>query len=396
MKFSVPTNWQPDLLEKLNKNKIEEIYGKLDADIIGGGRPSVILPYITRSEAERHILLVHKYGLEFNYLLNASCLGNVEWTSKGQREIRSFLDWLAKVKVDSITVTVPYLLQMIKKCYPNFKVKASVSAKISTPLQAKYWEDLGVDEINLATWSVNRNFQLLRQIRKSVKCILQTIANQRCLLDCPFTNYHYVIASHSSANNGSNRGFYIEYCGSMCRYLFLLEPWRLITACWIRPEDLHYYAEIGIDKIKLLDRTMKTEEILRIVDAYTFEKYDGNLMDLFLVNQSQLITSSRNNIFKKIKYLFNFRNVNIFRLRHYFKFFKEQDPTYLDNKKLDNFLDFFVKGKCDISNCDNCGYCKMIADKTLYIPKDYREKMLKVRKNFLDEIISGSIFRYAL
>ena len=83
MTLSIPTNWQADLLEKINITKAEEIYGKLEKDIIGGGRPSVLLAPITKSSMARAISLYHKHGLKFNYLLNASCSNNIEWTSNG-------------------------------------------------------------------------------------------------------------------------------------------------------------------------------------------------------------------------------------------------------------------------------------------------------------------------
>lgn len=38
MLFSVATNWQEELLDRLDKSKIIEIYAKLNSDCIGGGR----------------------------------------------------------------------------------------------------------------------------------------------------------------------------------------------------------------------------------------------------------------------------------------------------------------------------------------------------------------------
>ena len=43
-------------------------------------------------------------GIQFNYLLNAMCMGNAEYTREGQRALRKTLDWLSEIKVDSITV----------------------------------------------------------------------------------------------------------------------------------------------------------------------------------------------------------------------------------------------------------------------------------------------------
>ena len=214
MKLSVPTNWQPELLDKINKTRIIEIYGKLDEDPIGGGRPSFTLPAVNKRRAEYFVSRVHSYGLKFNYLLNAVCLGNIEWSASGQSRIRRFLDWLSAIEVDTVTVAVPYLLQLIKKSYPHFQTKVSVCAQVSGPIQARYWEELGADEIALASWLVNRNFDTLKNIRLAVKCRLQVLANSRCLNGCPFSFYHYASDSHSS--RAVHKRHSMDYCKFTC------------------------------------------------------------------------------------------------------------------------------------------------------------------------------------
>lgn len=392
MKLSVPTNWQPDLLEKINKSKVAEIYGKLDRDPVGGGRPSFILSYISKSQAKEYISAVHKTGLKFNYLLNASCLGNIEWTAQGQKRIRKFLDWLTTIGVDVVTVALPYLLQVVKKCYPHFATKISVCAGIDDPIQAKYWEDLGANEISLSPWAVNRDFKLLRRIRAAVNCDLQIYANTRCLMGCPFANYHYSSISHSSTSSGINNDFFIDYCMYSCAYLTLLEPWKLIASCWIRPEDLHYYKEAGINTVKLSERGIKTEYIQRIVEAYTVEKYEGNLMDLFL-SPSKSLMFSRKYSWKKIKFFFHPFGVDLFKLHRFLTRIPADDPTHLDNNKLDGFLKFFIEEKCRQGNCDECGYCRAVADKALHMPESYRDKMLGIYKDLLEEIVDGGLFK---
>ena len=37
---------------------------------------------------------------------------------------------------------------------------------------------------------------------------------------------------------------------------------------------------------------------------------------------------------------------------------------YIDNKKLDEFIQFFIENKCT-GNCNSCGYCNMIAKKAI-------------------------------
>jgi len=378
MKLSIPTNWQPDLLSKINKSKTTEIYGKLDCDPIGGGRPSFTLPFVDKRRVKEYIFKVHQYGLKFNYLLNAVCLGNIEWSVAGQKRIRGFLDWLTAIRVDAVTVSIPYLLELIKKRYPHFETKVSVCAAVCDPLQAKYWEDMGADTITLSPWAVNRSFKTLREIRQAVRCKLQVYANTRCLSGCPSVQYHYSSHSHSSRMN--DRESIINYCRFSCNYLILKQPWRLIAACWIRPEDLPHYEKAGINSVKLSDRSMRTEQIQRIVEAYTMEKYGGNLMDLlYIIPAKKLAIGKR-------------RNINVPRLNKLLDQMPVNDPTFLDNGKLEGFLNFFIEGKCSRINCGGCGYCRDIANKVLYVPDDYRSKLISIYEDLLKSIIDGEMF----
>ena len=101
-------------------------------------------------------------GMEFDYLLNAACLGNREWTESFHQELRELLDWLSEIRVDTITIVAPILLQIIKKRYPHFKVKVGIYAQVDTVKRAQYWEDMGADAINLESFSINRDFEKLR------------------------------------------------------------------------------------------------------------------------------------------------------------------------------------------------------------------------------------------
>ncbi len=390
--LSIPTNWQADLLEHINLTKTEEVYGKLENDIIGGGRPAILLPPVPRAYMARAVSSYHKHGLKFNYLLNASCSSNIEWTASGQRKIRKLLDWLANIGVDSITVSMPYLLQMIKKCYPVFKVSISTTAGVDSVPRARYWQELGADQITLSFVDANRNFTLLKLIRKAVSCRLQLIANLQCLYGCPFYKYHNSLSSHYSQAGSFRKYAYVDYCSLSCRYLRLLHPWRLISAPWIRPEDLHYYRQIGMDSIKLVDRAMNTSAISRIVSAYTSEKYEGNLLDLFTFRVSEYLFSSKRYLWSKFLYFLHPLKIDLFSLYRYSRFYQNSDPSLLDNQKLNGFINFFVEGRCHGDDCMECGYCQDIANKVLCIPEDYRKKMLDVYGKFLASLVEGDLF----
>ena len=93
MRFSMPTNFDPLLIEQAKAYSVDEVYGKLTADVIGGGRLSQILPSVSFSRLRAHLALCKKHGISFNYLLNAASSDNVEYTREGQNSSRSL--WMS-------------------------------------------------------------------------------------------------------------------------------------------------------------------------------------------------------------------------------------------------------------------------------------------------------------
>jgi len=387
IKFSVATNWQDDLIPKIKRGYIEEIYGKLSADFVGGGRPSYLLPHPTKEQVQVHIQESHKNGLKFNYLLNAPCMGGREFTSVGQRQIHKILDWLVKINADSITVSVPYLAELIKRRYPKFKICISSYVKVNTVKSAKFWEDLGADLITLHPPSVNRNFSLLREIRKNVKCKLQLIANNACIYGCPLSlsGYHGILASHQSQSftTATKYSVLFDYCVLKCRYERLINPVQFIRSDWIRPEDIHVYGELGIDRIKLVDRTASTDDLLLVVDAYSKQYYEGNLIALFLLFCKKVFLQ-KNKVQRKIS------KSDLLRLRELATY---KDVIYIDNRTLDGFLDFFLKGNCRWPQCNDCGYCEQIAKKSIRINSIKRAKLMLQFKNALNNLILGRYWK---
>jgi len=92
MKLSVACNFDEALLKGLAGYPVYEVYGKLTTDYFGGGRPAFYLPQVNRQVLERTVKKTHENGIQFNYLLNASAMGNTEFTRVGQRKMEEMLD----------------------------------------------------------------------------------------------------------------------------------------------------------------------------------------------------------------------------------------------------------------------------------------------------------------
>jgi hypothetical protein len=106
----VASNYDPRLIDGLASYPVEEVYGKLPADCLGGGRASYMLGPLSRKTLAGHAAHVRCAGMRFNYLLNAACWDNRETTRRGQRELRELLDWIVAIGAEAVTISIPSIL----------------------------------------------------------------------------------------------------------------------------------------------------------------------------------------------------------------------------------------------------------------------------------------------
>lgn len=300
--------------------------------------------------------------------------------------------WLSELNVEYVTVVSPFLGQWIKSNYPDFKITVSSFANVNSIPKAKFWEDIGADEITLSPVELNRNFKLLKAIRKNVRCKLQLIANNNCLMYCPLYTYHVNLLAHASQSGDELKGFIIDYCRLTCNHKRLTGLANFIKGDWIRPEDLPFYGKLGIDKIKLVDRAMTTEALVRIMAAYITHHYEGNLLHLFPLREN-IIVFNKLNLFHFWKYFFHPRRVNIFKLYRMKQLVKETD-IYIDNKALNGFLEEISRKDCQHISCNECGYCNEIAKKVVKADNALLEKSIVGYSQCLQQLNSGDIFKF--
>lgn len=141
--FSLAANYDADLIPKIGAYPVDEVYGKLPADGISGGRPRYLATPLSHKGLRSYIQTLDRHGIAFNYLLNGSCFTNREWTRVWQKKATSLLAKLGELGVRRITVSTPFLLEMVKRRFPDFKVKVGIYAQVDTPRRARFWEDSG-------------------------------------------------------------------------------------------------------------------------------------------------------------------------------------------------------------------------------------------------------------
>jgi collagenase-like PrtC family protease len=396
VKFSLAANYDPELVPALAAYPVDEVYGKFPTDGVSGGRPRYLATPLSETDLRHYVRLLDNQGIAFNYLLNGACFGNREWTRPWQKQVTALLTKLVDFGVSRVTVSTPFLLELVKSRFPEFKVRVGIYAQVDTPRRARFWEDLGADAITLESFSINRDFRRLTAIRQAVRCDLQLIANHVCLPNCPLQSYHQNGFAHASDDTGT---LFIDYCFLRCSRARLTDPSLFIKAAWIRPEDLATYETLGYTAFKLLERGIPSAELLRRVKAYSERRFEGNLAELLLSYGFK--EPVRKGSFWTLRHFWKPRQANPLRLKPLLDLAHLQGmlsplpkyPIQVDSKQIpDHFLDGFHDRDCASLDCQTCGYCEQIASRAVSISPEYRSKVLGQYTEMDDAMISGGLW----
>ena len=381
MKLSVATNFDDRLIDELKKYPVYEVYGKLQEDYIGGGRPANTLKSIDLKRLEEHVKKVRDSNIKFNYLMNGACLSNNEQSYEWQKKLKDFLDYLRDIGVNALTVTNPFLLQIIKKYYNCFTVRVSTFACIDNYEKAKFWEDMGADYICVDFVKINRDFETLKYMVKHLKkSKLELLATNSCLKDCPYIHTHTASLSHASNVTNKEKEKYTDWCLYACQEYELKHLEEYIKSPWIRPEDIEEYEKIGIEHFKITERDFPTVEIIKRVKAYSARKYDGNLLDLIQGhgwNKDEIVELSKRENIKSKNEIIN----EISRVRGLGRERKFEQHIYIDNRKLDGFINYFKNGNCK-NNCQMCNFCYNISKRVIKKNNDICDYLIDLYNKF--------------
>lgn len=389
MQYTVACNWDPGLIERIDYPEVAAVFAGLPNTTIGSGRSSILIKDMDEEGVKDYIRRVHAKGWSFDYNINAMCLGNKELHAEGRREIVEYLEWVCSLGVNAVTISVPLLVEVVKKQFPGLKVKISSYQKIRSVSMARRFEDLGADALVLSE-HIHRDFRLLEAIRKSVRCKLVLIANVGCIYDCPNIFTHANSNAHSGAK-GEPATIFTESYQTYCTMKRLESTAELIKMRWIRPEDVSCYEDLGIDMLKIIDRHSSTEALAERVRAYHERSFDGNLLDLIgqmtnqkkstLINLRQVLDDrGREEVEKVMEFLAALAT-------------PIQDLFYVDNQRIHgDFLQGFVQRDCPTLACDRCGYCQSVADAAVTVRDKKRvDAALDELHGVRSRIVDGSL-----
>ncbi len=330
MKLMLPCNWDPDLLRRVSAVAPEYIYGSLPGEATL--RSSLVLSDASEVAVEDYIERAARENIKFIYVMNATCLGNREYSEQGRGDLLQRLQWVGEIGAAGVVTANPFVMDMLRQHFPSLELHISVLAGVNDARKATFYENLGATVIHLDP-QVNRNFRQLHAIRKSVGCRLSTVVNEGCLLSCPIRNYHSNMISHSKES--IDQRCYVDYCYYRCTFTKLTDPVEYLRSPWIRPEDLHFYEDLGIDLFKIAGRekmgdgpSSHTNWIGEVAASY-YARRCTDVAALLVGNQSPFSLAGQA---------------------------PPSSGVRIDSSKLDGFLRFFQDDRCSL-DCDYCDYC---------------------------------------
>lgn len=329
LEFSVPYNNDPGTLEELfklknlNGNRIREVYLSGPQQYSGSGR---IMDAMDEAEFIALVHRIHEEGIRVNLVMNTTCEGR-DWYRQENAEAK--LHFLGRMHYDhgleAVTFANPLYVEVAAKNFPDLEVGASVLCDIDSVQRATIYDRLGAKVITPDV-DVNRQPELLKQMKRAVKAEFKIMVNDGCLYKCPFRRFHFNWISHKSKENWEIEG---EVFFAHCSHVTRSDPSQILKSNWIRPEDLERYGAVS-HFFKIVGRERVPGWVKRATTAYMNQSWNGDMLDV--------ISGSLYNYALKA-------------------------GASLDNKSLSHY-NFYGTVSCD-HDCDTCKYCIGLAEKLI-------------------------------
>lgn len=344
-----------DFVSQLNRNSpevfISELYGSIREHQEFTARPSFRLPDISLKEFEKFIKKCDDEKLRFNYTLNTLYPGSKKNTVFNNKLI-SLVKYLIDIGVNNITIANPIIAEILRNKGININLSISTIAHIDSVTQIKIWHQTYKIKKIYGNILKNRSIKFLINASKycqknSIELCL--IANEFCgngtiSNDEAFSSTHCIFRDSCFLIHAENQtleddellnGYPMNHCINSRNNI---ETW--LKTMFIRPEDLRKYKGIGISSFKITGRTGSTEYLKKIIEAYAKEDWSGNLIALW--KPLETIRTKENELTFK-------------------------HPLFIDNKKLDGFIDYWfnnIDHECSNEICgETCKYCNNYAKK---------------------------------
>jgi len=140
------------------------------------------------------------------------------------------------------------------------------------------WEEMGADCVMLDSLLVNREFEVLRAIRKAVKVELQLLVSNNCMQSCAMSPAHMNALATPPRAATIPRVLH-RLCFLQCTAMKLQNPVNYIRSEWIRPRICTSTRSSGTTRSRSPSAARRrTSRQSR--EGWTDRRYDGNLLEL--------------------------------------------------------------------------------------------------------------------
>ncbi|MBI4083907.1 MAG: U32 family peptidase [Candidatus Lambdaproteobacteria bacterium] len=347
--FSVATNFDDALPDRLQGLDVTELFGSCDDTPVGHGRPRLLTPSVSWRRMERHVQACRQAGIGFSLLLNPLCLSAREESLGLERRLRRTLARAVNSGVSAVTVAHPWLVALARD-FP-LRIRISVFVGISTVEQARYWEGLGCHVLTLDSHVMCRDLPGIRRIAEACRADVELPVNIGCLLRCPLARTHAARLSHSSLPGAQP----MDPCARWCLEEKRKDPVNLIRADFVRPEDLGAYRAVGVRRFKIVDRSCPTDDLVQRVQAYARRRWEGDLLEL-LGHRTGPIPPRRLPVLDALRHLGLRGALDAWRQAP--ELMSPSLPWAVDNAALEGLI---LPSGCRATNCDDCGHCARLA-----------------------------------
>ena len=259
-------------IEEFNSH-IKTVYSALP--MIPNGRAN-----IPKSEFQTIIQDLTYYSslnVQINLLLNATCFGSSlidsnEFYSIIFNTIKTMI--FKNINVTSITCTNSYIVNFIKKQFPNLKIICSINSDYYFIQQFNQVKQL-YDGFYINK-SYNRNLTKIqefhnwaKQNNKQLFCLI----NSGCLRYCAELIQHMNITSHFQKFKP-----HIRFKQLLCSKTFSDNPYKILSeSTFYRPQDFHLIQHY-FDGLKLATRS--NPKPYEIIKAYVNNSYNDNICNI--------------------------------------------------------------------------------------------------------------------
>lgn len=355
--YKMGCSFEPDLLEgvqRLNEIdanvQISELYGSLKQHAFLAARPIFRLPEINDEHFESFVRKCNDIGIMFNYTFNTIYPGSKRFLYSQRNDLIDLVRYLEDVGVKMITVGNPLIAELIREASSTIKLEVSTVAHIDAITQVKVWKEKYSIEKICGNISKNRAIRFLENCAKyclANDITLSLMVNEFCGnsggtqenaygTHCIFRDSCFLCHTGNDTIEDVNllNEYPTRYCTSSKD-----EGSAWLKTRFIRPEDIDRYVNIGITHFKLAGRTGGTKHLLKVAEAYIRKSWEGNLLGLG--KQIETVFAEGDKIIK-------------------------QQRIYIENKKLEGFVDFWFKHidfDCAEEVCgETCRYCNEYFD----------------------------------